>query len=108
MIFCFFTLENLKNMEANKLKRREIVSSHSGNDNMATGNYTNRPLNENNEPSSDSFGGNLFDNRRSRIRKINLKKRALHAFRKRHDVRNNCVRTSKYTWWSFVPHNLFE
>ena len=23
-------------------------------------------------------------------------------------MKNNSVRTSKYTWWSFVPHNLFE
>ena len=28
--------------------------------------------------------------------------------RRRHDVRDNSVRTAKYTWWSFVPHNLFE
>ena len=23
-------------------------------------------------------------------------------------MKNNCVRTAKYTWWSFIPHNLFE
>ena len=23
-------------------------------------------------------------------------------------VQNNCVRTSKYSWWSFLPVNLFE
>ena len=30
------------------------------------------------------------------------------TLRRRHDVKNNCVRTAKYTWWSFIPHNLFE
>ena len=33
---------------------------------------------------------------------------ALIALRKSKSVRGNYVLSSKYTWWSFLPRNLFE
>ena len=30
------------------------------------------------------------------------------TLRKRGNVKNNSVRTSKYKWWTFLFHNLFE
>ena len=39
-------------------------------------------------------------------RQINLDEVALNQLR--HTVKNNTVKTSKYTWWNFIPINLFE
>ena len=41
-------------------------------------------------------------------RKIDLDDAALEQLRQRKDVRNNIVRTSKYTWYNFIFLNLFE
>ena len=40
-------------------------------------------------------------------RKMDLESSALAAFRKTRGIRNNTVVTSKYTWWTFLPVNLF-
>ena len=45
---------------------------------------------------------------RKGIRSFDLNDEALAAFRKRRDVKNNIVRTSKYTILTFLPVNLFE
>jgi len=45
---------------------------------------------------------------KTKVREINMDLEALLILNKRRDVRNNTVSTSKYTWWSFVPRNLFE
>ena len=42
------------------------------------------------------------------VRNMGLDAASLAEFRRRKDVKSNVVRTSKYTWWSFVPLNLFE
>ena len=42
------------------------------------------------------------------VRKIDFTEEWLQAVWKRKDIKNNSVRTSKYTWWSFLPRNLFE
>ena len=42
------------------------------------------------------------------VRKIEFTEEWLQAVWKRKDIKSNIVRTSKYTWWSFLPRNLFE
>ena len=44
---------------------------------------------------------------KNQIREINLDPEALDLLNKRRDVKSNTVTTSRYTWWSFLPHNLF-
>ena len=44
----------------------------------------------------------------SLIRSIELSDRGLKDLRKRRNVKNNSVRTSKYTLLTFIPYNLFE
>ena len=45
-------------------------------------------------------------NLETEILTINLDPEALRTLRS--NLKDNTVRTSKYTWWSFFPHNLFE
>jgi hypothetical protein len=48
------------------------------------------------------------ESQETEILTINLDPAALRTLRSENDVKDNTVRTSKYTWWSFLPHNLFE
>ena len=41
-------------------------------------------------------------------RVIDLEPEALAQLRKRRDITDNSVRTSKYTWWSFLIVNVWE
>ena len=41
-------------------------------------------------------------------RVIDLEPEALAQLRKRRDIKDNSVRTSKYTWWSFLIVNVWE
>ena len=43
-----------------------------------------------------------------RIRMISLDHDSLAQVRSRRDIKDNSVRTKKYTWWSFLPLNLWE
>ena len=44
----------------------------------------------------------------SAVREVDLSEAALQQLRSSGQVRSNTVRTSKYTWYNFLPINLFE
>ena len=44
----------------------------------------------------------------SAVREVDLSESALQQLRSSGQVRSNTVRTSKYTWYNFLPINLFE
>ena len=53
--------------------------------------------------SKSSKKGDLEDE----IRTINLASDALEQLRNSGEMCDNSVKTSKYTWWSFIPVNLW-